>query len=70
MSRFAEVFEKPASFLGGNTCLSVWSMCLQIGLSDVQYTREAGLLCISKAQGRAFMGIIKIHRIKRVVLKV
>lgn len=60
MSRFAEVFEKPAWFLGSSACLFVWSIYLQIGLSNVQYTREAGLLHILKAQGRALVGIIKI----------
>lgn len=60
MSRFAEVFEKPAWFLGSSAYLFVWSIYLQIGLSNVQYTREAGLLHILKAQGRALVGLIKI----------
>lgn len=60
MPRFAEVFEKPAWFLGSSAYLFIWSICLQIGLSDVQYTREAGLLYISKAEGRALIAIIKI----------
>lgn len=60
MSRFAEVFEKPAWFLGSSAYLFVWSICLQTGLSNVQYTREAGFLHTSKAQGRAFVGITKI----------
>lgn len=54
------MFEKPAWFLGSSAYLFVWSIWLQIGLSNVQYTREAGLLYISKAQGRALMGIVKI----------
>lgn len=60
MSRFAEVFEKPAWFLGSSAYLFVWSTCLQIGLLNVHYTREAVLLHILKAQGRALVGIIKI----------
>lgn len=60
MSRFAEVFEKPAWFLGSSAYLFVWSTCLQIGLSNVQYTREAGLLHISKVQERALVGSVKI----------
>lgn len=59
MSRFAEVFEKSAWFLRSSAYLLSGAR-LQIGLSDVQYTGEAGLLHISKVQERALVGSVKI----------
>ena len=33
---------------------------MQAGLTNVQYTRETGLIYLSKAQGKNIMGLLKI----------